>query len=1337
MIKNPSPAKMVLSSIAVGYTKALVYHSPFADPDTIGKTFWIKTGDTEVAQTSQDLNTFYMILEKLVPNTTYSVTGAYWDSMIDSELLANKISILISDSSNITTLLAPRIKSYKAEMEAAVVGVGTSYLIVDFEGSGQLVELQLSKDGNTWETVYSGEIKEGVRLANVPAGTYKARCRGRVALPDGFTTDVSDWTQYPADLVVNYAFTPPSKPTNLTFTAARILDGNERYDVQVKWNWSVGNGANIREFVLYYVPKTEFDKTGWAKAARANTGATQAAIITNFPWEIPTVFKVEAISWGPSDKNTTASDNANFTLNSSTPLDSSFTKTTGIEITYSHIKGQKQVNGKWEQTFLLNASDGSFSLGMLNDKGVAPISMDPVTGTVNVDGRVISNEIYAASVVLSNLTGQDNPKIYSTGKTYGGDTSGVWMGMGKDGLARFDVGNRDSFIRFDGEKIWMSAGVTIGTPNGDITIGDGITGVRQVTIYKVDTRVPNIPVEQTYPPPGWSKTPPSITDPFTQKIYASTGQLDPVTDNLVFGTNYSQPVQWSGEVGAGGGDGKPGLDGQGVVYSYQLGLVNVTPAKPSGTQYPPAGWSKTTPAVPNPLTHCIYATMGILDPKTNALKAGTTWDTPVKFTGNDGEKGNDGKNGTNGTNGLPGADGKGTVSIYQLGNKGSIPPASTLSDYPPNGWSVNPPAIPNPLTQCVYVSIGQLDPKTNKLVSGTKWATPVQFTGNNGSNGQDGKPGADGKPGTNGTNGLPGQDGFGLTYIYQVSRTQPVIPSGTEYPPTNWSKTPPANYNPTVEAVYASMGTLDPRTSKLVTGTGWSTPIQWSGIPANPVNNNLLTGTTDLVVVDKSNVAVSRSSVLSDAFMPTVEFLNLNRGKKITVSCFVETDGITMNQARLGCEMSITYADNTTHYIGAWYSSANPFSGVRSSTYTIQNKEVVRVNRMGVYIQGKTAYGKVSQVKLEEGNVATAWVDAGKNGAEGKPGTNGTNGAPGKDGTNGLDGQGVVSIYVLGNIGTVPGRPTPIDYPPSGWAAAPPTVPNPLTQCVYVAIGKLDPKTNKLASGGTWSTPIQWSGKNGDKGNTGDKGANGTNGLPGLDGRGTVSIYQLGNIGSVPSASTLADYPPNGWAISPPSVPNPLTQCVYSSVGTLDPKTNKLASGTKWSTPVQWTGKNGDKGANGANGLPGKDGADGRPGKDGTNGTNGAPGANGQRGPGFYRQGRSAAGWSDADATAFFRSTFNSTPVQYDVLTQYHTSNPKAGTTRQWNGSSWINPALMVHGDMVLDGTITSKKIVADQAFFAQTGINVIYDRAAALSSNPEGTYKMKIDLQNGSIHIR
>jgi len=56
---------------------------------------------------------------------------------------------------------------------------------------------------------------------------------------------------------------------------------------------------------------------------------------------------------------------------------------------------------------------------------------------------------------------------------------------------------------------------------------------------------------------------------------------------------------------------------------------------------------------------------------------------------------------------------------------------------------------------------------------------------------------------------------------------------------------------------------------------------------------------------------------------------------------------------------------------------------------------------------------------------------------------------------------------------------------------------------------------------------------------------------------------------------------------------------------------------------------------------------------------------------------------------------------------------------------------------MIVNGTVTASKIVANNAFLSQIGVNVIYDRNAALSDNPEAYYRMKIDLQNGYIHIR
>ena len=94
-------------------------------------------------------------------------------------------------------------------------------------------------------------------------------------------------------------------------------------------------------------------------------------------------------------------------------------------------------------------------------------------------------------------------------------------------------------------------------------------------------------------------------------------------------------------------------------------------------------------------------------------------------------------------------------------------------------------------------------------------------------------------------------------------------------------------------------------------------------------------------------------------------------------------------------------------------------------------------------------------------------------------------------------------------------------------------------------------------------------------------------------------------------------------------------------------------------------------------------------------------------------------------------------PSKYDVLTQYQTTNPTNATTKQFNGKVWETPVLAIHGNMVLDGTLSAKKLVADEAFLANLGVNIIYNRDAALSDNPEKTYKMKIDLLNGSIHIR
>lgn len=833
MIKNPAPAAMVLGSLSTGYTMLMVYHSAYSDPDTVSKSFWLVKNGIETRIDDPSITTQYAILTGLESGVAYTMAGAYIDSMVDEELLAAKISINLSVPKTFTTKVKPFIVDYRSEYDNTGIGSGIPYLYMTVDGDADFVEIELSTDGVKWEQVYRGDKSSEIVITNISSGTYKARIRGVINFSDGESRDVSPWTVYEEDMVVDFTFRPPSAPHDIAFNVARIQDAIERYDVQVVWEWEKGTGAQIKEFIVYYTSVDSFTANGWDKALRINTGGSTSCVISNFPKDIPHIFKVVATSWGASaTEGSSTSENAPFTLTDDTPINDEFTRLTGIEVTYAHIKASANVNGEWLQTFLLDAKTGNLSIGMLDENGIAPISVDAARKVVHVDGRVITKEINAASFILTNLSGKDNPALYSEGKTYGSNVSGIWMGMDNtSGKALFDLGNDKNFLRWDGEKLNISGSVIIDSNGNEVSLEEGLKGNFQVYIYQVGTRVPDVPVSQDYPPPGWSATPPLVNDPFRESIYSSTGQLDPATKKLVVGTNYSQPVQWSGTTGT---DGKQGP----------------------------------------------------------------------------------------------------------------------------------------------------------------------------------------------------------------------------------------------------------------------------------PVNSNLITGTSSFEIMDNQNANISVGKQLPDMGGMSLDSWNLLRGKQVTLSCRIDTQGISEGNHRLGVEIPVTYEDGTTEWIGAWYNLPAPYIGRISRQHTIQNKKITAVG-VGIYIQGKTTYSRVNQVKLEEGDLATAWIDAGL---------------------------------------------------------------------------------------------------------------------------------------------------------------------------------------------------------------------------DGIQGTNG---------PGFYTQPRNAAGWSDADAKAFFNSNFGRDQAKYDVLTQYNTSNPRQAESRQWNGSAWIKPALMVHGDQVLDGTLTAKKLVADQAFLATLGVNYIYDNAAALSSNPEANYKMKIDLANGSIHIR
>ncbi|QFG06203.1 tail protein [Escherichia phage VEc33] len=569
MISNNAPAKMVLNSIMTGYTLAYVQHSIYTDYDVIGRSFWLKIGESIDRRDYTGIDTFFVMINNLTPSTTYQVQGAFYDSIIDSELLNAKIGINLSNETNFRTKEKPIITAARSESEPVDVGVGAPIVVVETTGEASYCTIELkstASEDSEWVKYYIGALGPTIKFGGVPVGDYKIRISGQVTMPDGVTVDSSGYYEYPSVFTVAYNFVPPTAPTNIAFKAARIADGKERYDVRIEWDWERGAGANVREFLVTYINSEEYAKTGWDKAQKINVGAARAATIISFPWKVEHTFKVSSIAWGPNKQDITESAPVTFILNEDTPLDNSFVNETGIDVNYAFIKGSMKDGEIWRQTFLIDAATGAINIGLLDEEGKAPISFDPINRVVNVDGKVITRDINAANFIMTNLSGKDNPAIYTQGKSWGDNNSGIWMGMDNTSAkAKLDIGNATQWIRYDGTTLRISSGVVIGTPNGDVDIETGLQGKQTVFVYKLATSLPAKPLEQDYPPPGWSKTPPNRTD-MTQNIYATTGTLDPVTNRLLEGTSWSDVVQWSGTEGTIGHDGQrgPGMYSVGI-----------------------------------------------------------------------------------------------------------------------------------------------------------------------------------------------------------------------------------------------------------------------------------------------------------------------------------------------------------------------------------------------------------------------------------------------------------------------------------------------------------------------------------------------------------------------------------------------------------------------------------------------------------------------------------------------------------------------------------------------------------------------------------------------------
>lgn len=235
MISNNAPAKMVLNSIMTGYTMAYVQHSIYTDYDVIGRSFWLKTGESIDRRDYTGIDTFFVMINNLTPSTSYEIQGAFYDSIIDSELLEAKIGINLSNETNFRTKEKPTIVAARSESEPVDVGVGSPIVVVETTGEASYCTIELKStatEDSPWTKYYIGALGSTIKFGGVPIGDYKIRISGQVTMPDGVTVDSSGYYEFPNILTVAYNFVPPTAPIDIVFKAARIADGKERYDVR-------------------------------------------------------------------------------------------------------------------------------------------------------------------------------------------------------------------------------------------------------------------------------------------------------------------------------------------------------------------------------------------------------------------------------------------------------------------------------------------------------------------------------------------------------------------------------------------------------------------------------------------------------------------------------------------------------------------------------------------------------------------------------------------------------------------------------------------------------------------------------------------------------------------------------------------------------------------------------------------------------------------------------------------------------------------------------------------------------------------------------------------------
>lgn len=518
---NNAPAQFLMTAFSPAYTKCLIAHNVPTDMDVVGIAVYRDTeGVKSHSVIPHSVGSTLLLLENVEPNTTAEF--AFYDEITNHpSLLAIGFGINKSDTIPLTMLAPPAVESVTATSEQTDVGVIPAEFVVNMTGDATSVIIQIKKVGELeWQSKYVGPFSPSVNLGTIGDGSYNVRVKGTITLIDGTTEQDPEWQEFPDVVDTTTASTSPDPVSNIVYTAMKKTTPADTYDLKASWSWERGTGGGLKAFRVKWRPNGSSGE--WAESTVTGT----SIILSTIPYDVLYDLVIESIPFGNTAISSTSStfkihdDPVSRVPPSMTFSD--FSKDTDIQIGYRYIKAFHGSGVNRELTFLLDAENGNMAIGKAHADygGIAPITVDGTTGTMAINGRIITDKIYAATYEMSWIDGAaSQPQFRTANKlSYDDDSDGIWMGYDAANSFKMAIGNNQSFIKYstsDG-KLQISANVEI--------LGAGALGSYYETRYLTSDTIPPTPDPAARNPVGWTLDPVEPTE--GQKIYQTRARIN-------------------------------------------------------------------------------------------------------------------------------------------------------------------------------------------------------------------------------------------------------------------------------------------------------------------------------------------------------------------------------------------------------------------------------------------------------------------------------------------------------------------------------------------------------------------------------------------------------------------------------------------------------------------------------------------------------------------------------------------------------------------------------------------------------------------------------------------